>query len=108
MRPEQTAAIREKAEALSGISLGDNGDLLVGIAMERAMAHCNRRDIPPEMEQAVAALAVFLADGGEAVKSLTRGDTAITYDTAGTVGNPMTLLAPWRKLGTVKQEEADP
>lgn len=100
MSPEQTASIRRKAEALYGMSLGENGDLLVSIAADRCMAYCCRADIPEEMEQAVAALAVFLAGGGEAVKSLTRGDTAITYDTAASV--PLALLEPWRKLATVK------
>lgn len=108
MTREQMTAIREKAEALYGMSLGENGDLLVRIAVDRALAHCCRRDIPEEMEQAIAALTVFLAGGGETVKSLTRGDTAITYDTAAAAADPMALLAPWRRLGTVKREEETP
>lgn len=100
MGGDQTASIRQKAEALYGMTLGENGDLLVSIAAQRALAHCGRSDIPEEMEQAVAALAVFLAGGGEAVKSLTRGDTSISYDTAASA--PLALLEPWRKLATVK------
>lgn len=106
MGRDQIASIRDKAEALYGMSLGENGDLLVSMAAERAMAHCCRADIPEEMEQAVAALVVFLAGGGECVKSLTRGDTSISYDTA--VSAPLALLAPWRRLGTVKREEETP
>ena len=105
MSREQMASIREKAEALYGMSLGENGDLLVSIAAQRALALCNRRDIPKEMEQAVAALVVFLAGGGESVKSLTRGDTAITYDTGDIAASPMAVLEPWRRLATVKREE---
>ena len=108
MGPEQLASIRRKAEALYGMSLGENGDLLVGIAADRALAHCSRRDIPEAMEQAVAVLTVFLAGGGETVKSLTRGDTAITYATDDTSWAPLALLEPWRRLGTVKREEETP
>lgn len=43
------------------------------MAVQRACAYCNRPDVPEEMEQAVAALVLALADGGEggAVKSVT-------------------------------------
>ena len=47
-----------------------------------------------------------LAEGREAVKSLTRGDTSLTYDTDGGVLGVASLnaLAPWRKLGQLKEE----
>ena len=108
MGPEQLASIRRKAEALYGMSLGESGEVLVGMAVDRCLAHCNRSDIPPEMEQAVAVVVVSLAGGGERVKSLTRGDTAITYDTDATSWGPTALLAPWRRLATVKREEETP
>lgn len=108
MGSEQLSSIRQKAEVLYGMSLGENGDLLVGMAVDRCLAHCNRRDIPAEMEQAIAVVAVFLAGGGERIKSLTRGDTAITYDTADSDSAPLALLAPWRRLATVKREEETP
>ena len=50
---EQRDAILTKAEALAGEPLGEAGALLAEIACERALAHCNRSDIPEEMEQAV-------------------------------------------------------
>lgn len=93
----QLDAIRAQAETLLGESLGARGDPLTEIAAQRAMAYCGRGDIPPEMEQAVAALVCALA-GGEAVKSLQRGDTAITYrDTS-----PLEALRPFCRLGTVQ------
>ena len=97
----QRASIRYKAEVLLGASLGDQGDLLTEMAAEAALAWCCREDIPQEMEQAVAALTVARAQGGSAVKSLTRGDTSITYDTGGSSG--METLAPWRRLGRLKE-----
>ena len=53
----------------------------------------------------VAALTVSLAEGREAVKSLTRGDTSVTYDTnAGMTGlASLTALEPWRRLGQLKE-----
>ena len=51
---DKAAAIREKAERLAGRSLGENGDALTEMAMERACAWCGREDIPEAMEQAVA------------------------------------------------------
>ena len=53
------------------------------------------------MEQAVAALALAIRDG-DAVKSITRGDTAITY--SGQSG-ALDLLAPFRRLGGLKEGE---
>ena len=46
----QRDAILTKAEALAGEPLGEAGALLTEIACERALAHCNRSDIPEEME----------------------------------------------------------
>ena len=103
---DKRAAILAKAELLAGRSLGDSGDDLAEMAVQRACAYCNRPDVPEAMEQAVAALVLALADGGEggAVKSVTRGDTSVTYATAsgGLLG--LEALAPWRRLGTLKDE----
>lgn len=105
MDADKVTAIRAKAEALAGQSLGEHGDALVEMAMQRACAVCQRSDIPEEMEQAVAALVLSMAEGtdGAAVKSLTRGDTSISYDTAqsGAKGAE-SLLAPFRRLGRVQ------
>ena len=103
---DKRAAILAKAELLAGRSLGDSGGDLTEMAVQRACAYCNRPDVPEEMEQAVAALVVALADGGQggAVKSVTRGDTSVTYARAsgGLLG--LEALAPWRRLGTLKDE----
>ena len=102
---DKVSAIRAKAEALADHSLGDNGDALTEMAALAAMAWCNREDIPEDMEVVVAALTVSLAEGREAVKSLTRGDTSVTYDTnAGMTGlASLTALEPWRRLGQLKE-----
>ena len=102
---DKVAALRAKAEVLAGRSLGDNGDALTEMAAQRACAWCNREDIPEDMEVVIAALTVSLAEGREAVKSLTRGDTSVTYDTnAGVTGlASLTALAPWRRLGQLKE-----
>lgn len=62
MVPAETLrAVRAKAELLNGgASLGEAGDALAEIAVQRALAHCRRRDVPEDMEQAVAALALAL------------------------------------------------
>lgn len=99
MDQAQREAIRKKAEILAGSDLGGDGDALVDMAAQRACAHCQRDDIPQDMEQAVAALALALRDG-DAVKSITRGDTAITYEGQ---NDPMALLAPFRRLGRLKE-----
>ena len=57
------------------------------------------------MEAVVAALAISLAEGREAVKAMTRGDTSVTYDTNGGMAGltSLTALAPWRRLGHLKE-----
>ena len=100
--PDKVKAIRDKAEALGGQSLGKHGDLLVEMAAQRACAYCQRPDIPEEMEQAVAALALAM-NGGEGVKTIQRGDTSVTYDTAETAFKaPESLLQPFCRLGRVE------
>ena len=101
---DQVSAIREKAEILAGHALEDSGDRLAEMAAETAMAWCGRDDIPPEMEASVAALAISLAAGDEVVKSLTRGDTSITYETGTGAMAALTALAPWRRLSRLKED----
>lgn len=102
---DKVAAIRAKAEALAGRSLGDHGTALTEMAAQRACAWCRREDIPEDMEQAVAALALTMEGGeGGTVKSVTRGDTSVTYD-VGEGGAPaLAGLAPWRRLGRIKED----
>ena len=104
---DKVASIRAKAEVLAGHSLGDNGDALTEMTAQAACAWCNREDIPEDMEVVVAALTVSLSEGREAVKSLTRGDTSITYDTDGGVLGLASLnaLAPWRRLARLKEDD---
>ena len=99
---DKVKAIRDKAEALGGQSLGEHGDLLVELAAQRACAYCQRQDIPEEMEQAVAALVLAL-NGEETAKSIQRGDTSITYDVTQTaLKAPESLLRPFCRLGRVR------
>lgn len=102
---DKVSAILTKAEVLAEHSLGDNGDALAEMAANAAMAWCGREDIPEDMEVVVAALTVSLAEGREVVKALTRGDTSITYDTSGGMTGlaALTALAPWRRLGRLKE-----
>ena len=104
---DKVKAIRLKAEALAGQDLGENGDLLVELAAQAACAHCQRSDIPEEMEQAVAALVISGAVSGEgAVKSITRGDTAIAYAAdSGSDSGAWANLAPFRRLGRLRRDE---
>lgn len=95
----QLDAVIAKAEALLGESLGESAELLAQIACERAMAHCNRADIPEEMEQAVAAVLVGLVSHESGVKSVTRGDTSVSFESGRSAES--VLLAPWCRLGTL-------
>ena len=100
---DKAAAIREKAERQAGRSLGENGDALTEMAMERACAWCGREDIPEAMEQAVAALLLDMEGREAAVKSVTRGDTSVTYAVSDGQSAALAGLAPWRKLGRLKE-----
>lgn len=101
---DKVSAIRAKAEVLAGQSLGEQGDLLAGMAADRACAYCHRPDIPEEMEQAVASLALAMRGGEGDVKSVTRGDTAVAYfDSAAQTA--LCALNPFRRLATVGEGE---
>ena len=57
------------------------------------------------MEQAVAALAVGLDSREAGVKSVTRGDTSVTYDAAAdSLCGLGAALAPWCRLGTLRED----
>ena len=84
---DKAAAIREKAERLAGRSLGENGDALTEMAMERA----------------VAALLLDMEGREAAVKSVTRGDTAVTYAVSDGQSAALAGLTPWRRLGRLKE-----
>lgn len=101
---EKLSAILRKAEALVGEPLGEYGEDLTSIAVMLACGWCNREDIPEDMEGAVALMVSSLTGAGGGVKSVTRGDTAITYDTNAMGNTYQTLLAPWRRLATVKED----
>lgn len=88
---------------LAGRSLGENGDALTEMAMERACAWCGREDIPEAMEQAVAALLLNMEGREAAVKSVTRGDTSVTYAVSDGQSAALAGLAPWRRLGRLKE-----
>lgn len=99
---EQLSRILALAEALAGETFGERGEALAQIACERAMTFCNRTDIPQEMEQAVASLLCALEGAQSDVKSVTRGDTAVTYETSHSAS--YAPLRPFCKLGTVKDD----
>lgn len=101
---DKVAAIRAKAEVLAGRSLGAGGDALTEMAAQTAMAWCNREDIPESMEQAVAALVLEMENGENGVlKSVTRGDTSVTYAVSGGLSPALAGLSPWRRLGQLKE-----
>lgn len=99
---EQLARILALAEALAGETFGERGEALAEIAAERAMTFCNRTDIPQEMEQAVASLLCAVEGAQSDVKSVTRGDTAVTYETSHSAS--YAPLRPFCRLGTVKDD----
>jgi Flp pilus assembly protein CpaB len=101
---EMAEVILTKAETLAGGSLGDNGLDIAAMAARLSLALCGRTDIPQGMEDAVAAIAVTMAQDDSSVQSIQRGDTSITYDTE-TKGQTLErLLGPWMRLRTVSRE----
>jgi tight adherence protein B len=87
-----------------GIGRKQGGNLVQ--ITRRTAVHMNRKiQVEMEMEQAVAALALAMQDetNSGAVKSMTRGDTSISYDTTQSgVKGAESLLAPFRRLGRVQ------
>lgn len=81
---ETIKAVRAKAELLNGgASLGEAGDAAAEMAVERALAYCQRPDVPRDMEQAVGALALALwasiprtGEAGESGEAPAEGGTA--------------------------------
>lgn len=103
--PDQLQRILQMAQALGGESLSsEKGTLLAEIAVDAACAFCRRRDVPPEMEQAVARLLLELESPLGQVSTVQRGDTAVTYK------NPQSAaqaaLRPFCRLGTLEEGDA--
>jgi len=98
---EQLARIVTKAEALLGTSIGTGAAALCEMACERAMAFCGREDIPLGMEQAVASLLCAIISRESGVKTIQRGDTSLSFETAQNA--EIALLRPWCRLGTLKK-----
>lgn len=108
MDADKVKAIRAKAEALGGQSLGQQGDMLVEMAAQRALAFCQREEIPEAMEQAVAVLVLEMTglEGGN-IKNIQRGDTTVAYDISKTtVKAAESLLRPFCRLGRVRMVDA--
>ena len=105
---DRVPAIREKAELLLGRSLGEQGDSLTAMVVLWALAHCSREDIPAAMELPLARLVAAAAEGddGSAVKSLTRGDTSVTYAVSAADAGALAGLAPFRRLGSLRGDPA--
>lgn len=98
---ESVQAVREKAELLNGgASLGERGDALAEIAVGKALAFCQRRDVPADMEQAVAALLLALwralprtGESGESGEAPAEGGTSAEASGGGPVMDWAALLA---------------
>ncbi|MBR5537996.1 MAG: hypothetical protein IKU58_08860 [Clostridia bacterium] len=89
--------ILQKALTLCGGEDNERSRLLLETVCERAAAYCGRRDIPAEMEGAVALLLAGELEGGtpDGVRSVKRGDTTITYADG---SDPMAALKPFARL----------
>ena len=57
----------------------------------------------PHRRKAVAALLLDMEGREAAVKSVTRGDTAVTYAVSDGQSAALAGLAPWRRLGRLKE-----
>ena len=91
--------IFQKALTLCGGKDNERSRLLLDTVCEKAAAYCGRRDIPEEMEGAVALILAGELEGGtpEGVRSVKRGDTTITYADG---SDPMAALKPFVRLRT--------
>ena len=91
--------IFQKALTLCGGEDNERSRLLPDTVCEKAAAYCGRRDIPEEMEGAVALILAGELEGGtpEGIRSVKRGDTTITYADG---SDPMAALKPFVRLRT--------
>ncbi len=95
--------VQANALQLSGLSAPPVGAAILHDAVvHTALALCQRRDIPVEMEEP---LSILLAQAyetglGRSVSNVKRGDTSITYAPGG-MEQWKSLLAPFVRLGTV-------
>ena len=86
------------------------GDIAEALKIEDILAAYGYKNIyivdPQDleaMEQAVAALVLDMEGREAAVKSVTRGDTSVTYAVADGQAAALAGLAPWRRLGRLKE-----
>jgi hypothetical protein len=92
-----------EAMALANLKeLPEAGMVLHDAVVHTALALCQRKTIPAEMESLLSILLHygFLEGIGRSVSTVKRGDTSITYAPGG-LDLWCKLLAPWIRLGTV-------
>lgn len=102
---QEGGALRVQAKALqlSGLQTPPGGAAVLHDAVvHTALALCQRRDIPLEMEEPLSILLAqaYESGVGRSVSNVKRGDTSITYAPGGTE-QWKNLLAPFIRLGTV-------
>lgn len=95
--------VQAKALQLSGLDAPPGGAAALHDAVvHTALALCQRRDVPREMEEPLSILLAqaYESGVGRSVSNIRRGDTSITYAAAG-MDQWKSLLAPFIRLGTV-------
>lgn len=102
-RPGGSQRVVANAMELAGMKeLPEAGMVLHDAVVHTALALCQRKTIPFEMEALLGILLHFgfLEGIGRSVSTVKRGDTSITYAPGG-LDLWCKLLAPWIRLGTV-------
>ena len=95
--------VQANARQLAGISSPPAAAAVLHDAVvHTALALCNRKAIPREMEEPLSILlaAAYESGVGRQVSTVKRGDTSITY-AAGGLDLWQRLLAPFVRMGTV-------
>lgn len=102
IRRDGALRVQSDARRLAGLTQPPPaGDVLFEAVVQTALALCNRREVPPEMESALSVLLAQAYEGGlgRSVSTVKRGDTSITY-AAGGLAQWRELLAPFTRLGS--------
>lgn len=106
---EQRTRIKNYVKILLGMDIDDEltdiQDFTIDTVIDQCIAHCNRNDIPEDMERVVARICANVCDKGlneqGGIQQYRELDMQVTYNLDADIFNEKNLLQRWVSLSSI-------